>query len=281
MTTKSKQLLITGVSSGLGRAFALEAVRVGHRVVGTVRTPEAAAAFEAGGDVRATAILLDVTDEQAVLAAIAQVEQNQGPIDVLIASAGYGHEGLFEESTMADLRRQFEVNVFGTVAVIRAVLPGMRQRRSGHILAVTSIGGLTTSPGLSFYHGSKYAMEGILESLGKEMAPLGIYVTAIEPGPFRTDWSGRSMVHSSRTIHDYDEFYEPIREARARYDGQQPGDPEKAGAAVLIVIDAGDPPKHLLLGADAMTALAASREAFDRDAARWESVTRSTDFTSR
>src|SRR5664280_1522147 len=263
MTTKSKQLLITGVSSGLGRAFALEAVRVGHRVVGTVRTPEAAAAFEAGGDDRATAILLDVTDEQAVLAAIAQVEQKQGPIDVLIASAGYGHEGLFEESTMADLRRQFEVNVFGTVAVIRAVLPGMRQRRSGHILAVTSIGGLTTSPGLSFYHGSKFAMEGILETLGKEVASLGIHVTAIEPGPFRTDWSGRSMEHSPRTIHDYDEFYEPIREARARNNGRQPGDPDKAAAAVLRIIDADDPPRHLLLGADAITALAASRRAFD------------------
>jgi NAD(P)-dependent dehydrogenase (short-subunit alcohol dehydrogenase family) len=276
---RSKQFLITGVSSGLGRAFALEALRAGHSVVGTVRAAEAAAAFEAAGGDKATAILLDVTDEQAILAAIAQVEQSR-PIEVLIASAGYGHEGLFEESTLADLRKQFDVNVFGTVAVIHAVLPAMRQRRSGHILAVTSIGGLTTSPGLSFYHGSKFAMEGILETLGKEVASLGIHVTAIEPGPFRTDWSGRSMEHSPRTIHDYDEFYEPIREARARNNGRQPGDPDKAAAAVLRIIDADGPPRHLLLGADAITALAASRRAFDEDVARWESTTRSTDFSS-
>ena len=279
MAPRSKQFLITGVSSGLGRAFALEALRAGHSVVGTVRAAEAAAAFEAAGGDKATAILLDVTDEQAILAAIAQVEQSR-PIEVLIASAGYGHEGLFEESTLADLRKQFDVNVFGTVAVIHAVLPAMRQRRSGHILAVTSIGGLTTSPGLSFYHGSKFAMEGILETLGKEVASLGIHVTAIEPGPFRTDWSGRSMEHSPRTIHDYDEFYEPIREARARNNGRQPGDPDKAAAAVLRIIDADDPPRHLLLGADAITALAASRRAFDEDVARWESTTRSTDFSS-
>ncbi len=165
---------------------------------------------------------------------------------------------------MDDLRRQFEVNVFATVAVIRAVLPAMRGRRSGHILAVTSIGGMTTSPGLSFYHGSKFAMEGILASLGKEVAPLGIHVTAIEPGPFRTDWSGRSMVHSPRTVHDYDEFYEPIRAARAQYNGRQPGDPERAAQAVLRAIGAEEPPRHLLLGAASLEALAASRAALDQ-----------------
>ncbi len=206
------------------------------------------------------------------------VEDAFGAIDVLIASAGYGHEGLFEESSVDDLRRQFEVNVFGTVAVIRAVLPAMRGRRSGHILAVTSIGGMTTSPGLSFYHGSKFALEGILESLGKEVAPLGIHVTAIEPGPFRTDRSGRSMVHSPRTVHDYDDFYEPIRAARAQYNGRQPGDPERAAQAVLRAIGAEEPPRHLLLGAAALQALAASRAALDQDVTRWEAVTRSTDF---
>lgn len=117
------------------------------------------------------------------------MEDEIGPIDVLIANAGYGHVGLLEESSLDELRRQFEVNVFGAVATIKAVLPAMRARRRGHILAVTSIGGLVTSPGLSFYHGSKFALEGILESLGKEVAALGIHVTAIEPGPFRTDWS--------------------------------------------------------------------------------------------
>ena len=219
-----------------------------------------------------------MTDELAVATMASSVEHEYGPIDVLIANAGYGHEGLFEESSMDELRLQFEVNVFATVVLIKAVLPAMRVRRMGHILAITSIGGLTTSPGLSFYHGSKYALEGILEALGKEVARLGIHVTAVEPGPFRTDWLGRSMTHSERSLSDYDEVYEPIREARRRNNGHQPGDPEKAATAILRVINDENPPKHLVLGSAALDALAASRAAFDTDVRRWETLTRSTDF---
>jgi NAD(P)-dependent dehydrogenase (short-subunit alcohol dehydrogenase family) len=278
MRKSQKTFLITGVSSGFGQAFAVKALRAGHRVVGTVRRAEDATAYASLDKINAVVKIVDMTDERAIAAAVGEVEREYGPIDVLIANAGYGHEGLFEESSMNDLRRQFEVNVFGTVAVIKAVLPGMRVRRNGHILAITSIGGLTTSPGLSFYHGSKYALEGILESLGKEVAPLGIHVTAVEPGPFRTDWSGRSMIHSERSISDYDELYEPVRQARLRNSGHQPGDPERAAAAVLQVIDDENPPRHLVLGSAALDALTASRAAFEEDVTRWENLTRSTDF---
>lgn len=278
MNTSQKTILITGVSSGFGRAFAVEALRAGHRVVGTVRRSEDATAYETLDATNAIAKIVDLTDEQAIVAMVSEVEREHGPITVLIANAGYGHEGLFEESSMNELRRQFEVNVFGTVALIKAVLPAMRVRRYGHILALTSIGGLTTSPGLSFYHGSKFALEGILESLGKEVGNFGVHVTAIEPGPFRTDWSGRSMTHSERSVTDYDAFYEPVREARRRYNGHQPGDPERAAAAILQVINDENPPRHLVLGSAALDALAASRAAFDEDVKRWEALTRSTDF---
>jgi NAD(P)-dependent dehydrogenase (short-subunit alcohol dehydrogenase family) len=278
MSIQQKTFLITGVSSGFGRAFAMKALQQGHRVVGTVRRSEDARAYEALHETNALARMVEMTDEKAITAMVTEVEREDGPIDILIANAGYGHEGLFEESSMDELRRQFEVNVFATVALIKAALPAMRLRRTGHILAITSIGGLVTSPGLSFYHGSKYALEGILETLGKEVAHLGIHVTAVEPGPFRTDWSGRSMTHSERSLSDYDEVYEPIREARRRYNGHQPGDPERAAAAILRVINDEDPPRHLVLGTAALDALAASRAAFDTDVRRWETLTRSTDF---
>ncbi|MGB8346036.1 MAG: oxidoreductase, partial [Ktedonobacteraceae bacterium] len=270
MNTRQKTFLITGVSSGFGRAFAMKALQEGHRVVGTVRRSEDTTMYEALHQTNAIARIVEMTDEKAVATMASSVEYEYGPIDVLIANAGYGHEGLFEESSMDELRLQFEVNVFATVALIKAVLPAMRVRRMGHILAITSIGGLVTSPGLSFYHGSKYALEGILESLGKEVAHLGIHVTAVEPGPFRTAWSGRSMTHSERSISDYDEVYEPIREARRRNNGQQPGDPERAAAAILRVINDENPPRHLILGSTALDALAAGRAAFDTDVRRWE-----------
>ena len=182
---------------------------------------------------------------------------------------------------MRELRQQFEVNVFGTVAVIKAVLPSMRVRRKGHIVAITSVGGLITSPGLSFYHGSKYALEGILEALGKEVAPIGIHVTAVEPGPFRTDWSGRSMTHGKRTLTDYDKSYEPVRQARLRNNGQQPGDPEKAGVAILQVIEDENPPNHLVLGSAALDGVIANRAAFQQELMRWEHLSRSTDFSDK
>ncbi|GAB3581041.1 oxidoreductase [Amycolatopsis endophytica] len=273
-----RTFLITGASSGLGRAFAQGALAAGHTVVGTVRKPEDLEKFEALGPGRAHGRQLDVTDDDAVASVVAEVERTVGPIDVLIANAGYGHEGVFEESPMAELRAQFEVNVFGVAATVHAVLPGMRKRRSGHIFAVSSMGGLMTVPGLAYYCGSKYAVEGMLETLSKEVAGFGVRVTIIEPGSFRTDWAGRSMVRSDRSIADYDELFEPIRAARQAASGNQLGNPVKAAEAVLAVIEAEKPPVHLVLGSDALRLVASGRAAVAADIEAWEELSRSTDF---
>jgi NAD(P)-dependent dehydrogenase (short-subunit alcohol dehydrogenase family) len=278
MTPTPKIFLITGVSSGLGRAFATAALDAGHTVVGTVRKDADAETFTALHPERAHARLLDVTDDAAVLAVVGEVEQSVGSIDVLIANAGYGLEGTFEETPLADLRAQFDVNVFGAAATVQAVLPFMRERRRGHILAVTSMGGLASFPGVSAYCGSKYALEGILEAVGKEVSVFNIHVTAIEPGSFRTDWAGRSMIRTPRSIPDYDELFEPIRAARQTASGNQLGNPTKAAAALLRILDEPNPPAHLLLGSDALRLVRAGREAVDRDLDTWENLTLSTDY---
>ena len=274
----AKIFLITGVSSGLGRAFAEGALQAGHQVVGTVRREADADAFRELGPASAHARILDVTDDDAVAATVAEVQESVGPIDVLIANAGYGHEGVLEESSMADVRSQFAVIVFGAVATIKAVLPGMRTRRRGHIFTVTSMGGLVTFPGVSVYHGSKYALEGITEALAKEVAGFGIHVTAVAPGGFRTEWAGRSLVRTPRSIPDYDELFEPLRANRAAGSGHQLGNPAKAAQAILQVLDTPHPPVHLLLGSDALRLVAAGRAAVDKDIANWEELSRSTDF---
>ncbi|WP_278371328.1 oxidoreductase, partial [Thalassospira xiamenensis] len=205
-------------------------------------------------------------------------ETDIGPIDVLINNAGYGHEGLLEESPLAELEAQFRVNVFGAVAMIKAVLPHMRQRRRGHILNVTSMGGFITMPGISYYCGSKFALEGISETLASEVAGLGIHVTAIEPGSFRTDWAGRSMVRSDRSISDYDALFDPIRDARQKKSGNQAGDPAKAAKAVMDILTAPNPPVHLLLGRDALSLVRTKLDDLQTEFTQWEHVTTSTDF---
>ena len=273
-----KTFLITGVSSGLGRAFAQAALTAGHRVVGTVRNDEAAATFKVMAPDRAFPILLDVTEFEAIPAAITGAERDAGPIDVLVNNAGYGHEGILEESSLDDMRRQFDANVFGAVAMIKAVLPGMRARRSGHIVNVTSMGGFITMPGIAFYCGSKFALEGISEALGKEVKHLGIRVTALAPGQFRTDWAGRSMDRSARSIADYDAVMDPIRTARQAKSGNQPGDPARAAQALLALVASDEPPVRLYLGADALELVGAKIESMKTEIAAWEALSRSTDF---
>ncbi len=275
--TDSKTFFITGVSSGFGRSLAEAAVADGHRVVGSVRREADVAAIEALGET-ASAVVFDVTDDDAVLAGVARAEAQVGPIDVLVANAGYGQEGTMEESTMDELRRQFEVNVFGAVASIKAVLPGMRERRSGHVIGITSMGGLMTIPGMSFYLGSKFALEGILGSLAKEVGPLGIKVTAVAPGSFRTEWAGRSMVRAPSEIADYEPIFAPLREAREAASGNQLGDPAKAARAILEIVAAEEPPAHLLLGSDAIRLVRGDRAAVDAEFDAWEDLGRSTDF---
>ncbi len=275
----NKIVIVTGVSSGLGRGFALALLQAGFKVVGTVRKQEAAEEFERLQSGAAFARVLDVTDDPGQLAKVVnEIEQSIGPVYALINNAGYGHEGTLEESSMDELRQQFEVNVFGAVAMIKAVLALMRARREGRIVNVTSMGGLMTMPGLSYYHGSKFALEGISSSLAKEVRPLGIYVTAVEPGMFRTEWAGRSMVRSERKIADYDTTFNPIRETRLERSGRQPGDPAKAGKAVAELLTSPEPPMHLLLGPDALDYVQKEFETIHSEFAAWEHVTRSTNF---
>ncbi len=273
----AKTILITGVSSGFGQALAREALAVGHRIVGTVRNSEALQAFGALDTQRAFGYLLDVTDVERIDEVVGEIESAIGPIDVLVNNAGYGHEGILEESPLAELRRQFDVNVFGAVAMIKAVLPGMRQRRRGHIINITSMGSFITLPGISYYCGSKFALEGISETLSKELAPFNLHVTAVAPGSFRTDWAGRSMVRSPRRLPDYDALFEPVRQARQEKSGKQLGDPVKAAHAMLALIESGNPPTHLLLGSDALSLVRQKLEALGKEIEQWEKLTRSTD----
>ena len=275
--SSSKTLFITGVSSGFGRALAQEALAAGHRVVGTVRSIEAKQSFEALGPSYAFGRILDVTGFEAIEGTVAEVEAGIGPVDVLVNNAGYGHEGVMEESSLEEMRRQFDVNVFGAVAMMKAVLPYMRRRRRGHILNITSMGGFITMPGIAYYCGSKFALEGISEVLRKEVGPFGIAVTAVAPGSFRTDWAGRSMIRTPRSISDYDALFDPIRKAREERSGKQLGDPLKAARAMLAVIDSDSPPTHLLLGSDALGLVREKLASLAAEIDAWEAVTRSTD----
>ncbi|MGZ2747186.1 oxidoreductase [Burkholderia stagnalis] len=273
----SKILLITGVSSGFGRALAQEALAVGYTVVGTVRSEQARREFEAMHANDAIGLVLDVTDFDTIDGVVSDIEASIGPIDILVNNAGYGHEGVMEEAPLSEMRRQFDVNVFGAVAMIKATLPFMRKRRRGHILNITSMGGHITMPGIAYYCGSKFALEGISEALGKELGPFGIAVTAVAPGSFRTDWAGRSMMRTPRSIPDYDALFDPIRKAREEKSGRQSGDPVKAARAMLAVMAAERPPAHLLLGSDALRLVRDKLSALEGEIRAWEAVTVSTD----
>lgn len=272
-----KTLFITGISSGFGKALASEALAAGHRVIGTVRNQEALQAFQALSAERAHGVILDVTDFDRIDSVVADVERRHGPVDVLVNNAGYGHEGIFEESPLDDMRRQFDVNVFGAVAVTKAFVPYFRQRRSGHIINITSMGGTITMPGIAYYCGSKFALEGISDTLSKELAPFNVFVTAVAPGSFRTDWAGRSMQRTPRSIADYDASFDPVRQAREEKSGKQLGDPQKAALAMLQLIDSAAPPAHLLLGSDALGLVRSKLEQSLKDLEQWEALTRSSD----
>ena len=273
----TKTLFITGVSSGLGKALAAQALAAGHKVIGTLREQSAIEAFEAQAPGRAHGVLLDVTEISAIDSVVNDVDTVYGPVDVLVNNAGYGQEGVFEESTLEEARQQFEVNVFGLIAVTKAFAPLFRQRRKGHIINITSMGGFITLPGVSLYHGTKFAIEGISESLGKELKPFNVFVTAVAPGGFRTDWAGRSMKRSPRHIKDYDASFDPVRKAREERSGKQPGDPVKAADAMLKLIDSPTPPAHLLLGSDAVKLVREKLAQLEVDIAAWETVSLSTD----
>ncbi|HEY4066358.1 MAG TPA: oxidoreductase [Burkholderiaceae bacterium] len=269
---------VTGVSSGFGRALSQELLGAGQRVVGTVRNEAARVDFAALAPGRAVGVLLDVTEAAAANRVVAEAEASVGAIDVLVNNAGYGHQGTIEETSLDELRRQFEVNVFGAVAMIQAVLPFMRRRRRGHILNITSMGGIITFPGLGAYHGSKFALEGISEALAKEVEGFGIHVTAVEPGGFRTDWAGRSMVRAAGEIADYAALRDGVRARLESRNGKQPGDPVKAARAMIALVQSDKPPRHLLLGADAVQLVDDKLAELRGEFEAWKSVSLSTDF---
>jgi NAD(P)-dependent dehydrogenase (short-subunit alcohol dehydrogenase family) len=264
--------LITGVSSGLGRALARAALEVGDRVAGTVRSEAARQEFEQLAPGRSRGVLLDVTDRAAILRSVADVEGWAGGIDILVNNAGYGLVGGVEEASEAEVRAQFEVNVFGALAVIQAVLPFMRGRRAGRIVCVTSVSGLVGWPSLGIYSGSKFALEGICETLAQEVAPLGIKVTLVEPGGLRTDFAGRSSAQAARTIDDYAATVGACKRILAEHAGHESGDPRKAAQAIVTVVEAESPPLRLLLGADAIRYTSGKLGALTDEMARWKSL---------
>lgn len=260
-----KTILITGVSSGLGRAIAEAALARGHRVVGTLRDEAQLAAFEASAPGRALGRLLDVTDTPAIAPLVQSVERDVGPIDVLVNNAGYGLRGVVEELSLDALRRQFEVNLLGPVALTQAVLPFMRERRAGHIVDMASMGGMVAFPGLGAYHATKFALLGLNDTLRQEVAALGIKVTAVLPGVYRSDWSSRSQAHAEHEIPDYDAVLGATRDIAW-------GDPAALGRVVVEAIEMATPPEHLLVGPTALRAVRQRLAAWTAEIDRWESL---------
>jgi len=278
MATPSKTWMITGVSSGFGRALAAAALKRGDRVVGTVRKEADRAALEALSPRHAIGLLLDVTDEAAVPRVFAEAEERTGGIDVLVINAGYGLVGGVEAASLAEIRAQFEVNVYGAVASLQAGLPYMRARHAGRILVVTSVSGLVGYPSLGIYTGSKFALEGICETLALELEPTGVKLTMIEPGGFRTEFAKGSRVYTKRVIDDYDTTVGACLRNMEGHAGHEAGDPAKAAEAMLLVADSPNPPVRLLLGADALGYTRGKLDAQLAEIAAWEKVTTGTAF---
>jgi NAD(P)-dependent dehydrogenase (short-subunit alcohol dehydrogenase family) len=273
-----KHWFITGISSGFGRAISEAAARRGDRVTGTVRTEQARAAILRSLPVRIAVDLLDVTDEAAVRSAVAAAESGNGPIDIVVNNAGYGLVAGVEEASLAEIRAQFEVNVFGAIAVLQAVLPFMRARRAGRIINISSVSGLVGWAALGIYSGSKFALEGICETLAQEVGPLGIHVMLIEPGGFRTDFAGRSRAMSEREIEDYDASVGANRLILQQHAGHERGDPARAALAILAIADHPRPPLRLLLGEDALGYFERKIQQQAAEIEAWKALTLSTDF---
>ena len=270
--------LITGCSSGLGRALAEAVIGTGHNAIVTARSVSSLADLAETTPERVLAVALDVTRPDQVVSAVQQAEKRFAGVDVLVNNAGYGYRAAVEEGDDADVRTLFETHFFGTVAMIKAVLPGMRGRRRGAIVNISSIGAQLTPVGSGYYSAAKAAIEGLSGALRGELAPLGISVTIVEPGAFRTDFAGRSLAQSANVIDDYAATAGQRRKERDTMHGNQPGDPAKAGAAIVAAVESPEPPAFLLLGADALAAYRYVADKRAKDIANWEQLTTSTDF---
>jgi len=274
----SKQAVwfITGCSTGFGRELATQLLAQGSRVAVTARDPDTLKEFE--GKTNAQVLKLDVTDTAQVSAAVASAEASFGPIDVLVNNAGIGYFAAVEEGEDAEIRRMFDVNVFGMGAMIRAVLPGMRKRRQGFIVNVSSIGGLRSFPAIGWYNATKFAVEGLSAALWQEVEPLGIRVMVVEPSGFRTDWAGRSANESAIQIADYAQTAGRGRQGVRAVSGHQAGDPVRAIQAIIKAVEGPSPPHHLLLGNDAYDGALATLAELRANFVAWETVSRGADF---
>jgi NAD(P)-dependent dehydrogenase (short-subunit alcohol dehydrogenase family) len=268
---------ITGTSSGFGREIATAALGAGDRVVATARQVSGLADLVERAPDHVRAVALDVTDPAAVCHAVDVAVAEFGRIDVVVNNAGYGSRGALEELSDEQIRAQFDVNVFGVLDVLRAVLPVMRAQRSGHVVQMSSVGGVGATLGGAAYAATKFALEGLSEGLALEVAPLGIRVTLVEPGPFRTDFAGRSAAHGE-PIEDYAPILDPARERFLAQDGRQPGDPRRAAQAVVDLVGLEDPPLRLPLGGAAFDRLRARLGARLADLDAVEPLGRDTDF---
>lgn len=278
MTNSDKVWFITGCSTGLGRDIARAALSRGYRVAVTARNPDSVADIVAAGGDRAIGLKLDVTNREEAESAVAETERAFGRIDVLVNNAGIGYFAAIEESEEVEVRRMFEINVFGLARMIHLVLPGMRERRSGHIINISSIGGLRAFPAVGYYNATKFAVVGLSEALSLETAPLGIHVTIVEPSGFRTDWAGRSASESPIEIPDYAETAGANRRNLRGYSGKQPGDPVRAAEAIIKAVESGKPPLHLLLGKAALKGANLKLEMLREQIDAWADTTVGADF---
>jgi NAD(P)-dependent dehydrogenase (short-subunit alcohol dehydrogenase family) len=269
---------ITGCSTGFGRELGQLVLRRGWQAVVTARDVARVQDLTEGHEDRALALSLDVTRTDQIQAAVKQAEERFGAIDVLVNNAGYGYQSSIEEGVDAEIRAQFDANVFGLAAMIRAVLPGMRARRRGHIINLSSQAGFIGFEGSGYYAATKHAVEGLSDSLSREVAPLGIKVTCVEPGPFRTDWAGRSLKQTRPSIADYQNTVGARLELTANYSGKQPGDPIRAAEAMIRIVEAENPPKHLVLGSIALDGVRNKLKETLAEVEAWADTSRSADY---
>jgi NAD(P)-dependent dehydrogenase (short-subunit alcohol dehydrogenase family) len=274
--TEKPVWFITGCSTGFGRQLAKYVLERGYRTVVTARHPDEVADLAVEGD--ALVLKLDVTNQGQIAAAIKAAEKKFGRIDVLVNNAGIGYFAAVEESEEIEVRRMFEINVFGLSRMIHAVLPGMRKRRQGFIVNFSSIGGLRSFPSVGYYNATKFAVEGLSEALWQEVEPLGIKVMLVEPSGFRTDWAGRSANESKRQIDDYATTAGAWRKQVRAISGKQPGDPVRAAQAIVKAVESAKPPHHLLLGNNAYEGAKAKLEVLRKEFVTWEAVSRGADF---
>ena len=277
-STSTPVWFITGCSTGFGRELAQQILARGWRVVVSARDQARVADLAAAAEDRALALSLDVTDSAQINAAVSAALARFGRIDVLVNNAGYGYQASIEEGDEQEIRQQFDANVFGLFAMTRAVLPAMRSQRRGHILNITSVAGIAGFPGSGYYAASKHAVEGFSDSLMAEAKPLGIQVTCIEPGPFRTDWAGRSLHQTANQIADYADTAGVRITGTAQGSGSQPGDPVRGAAAMIAVTEHANPPRHLVLGSFGVAAVTARLEAALADLQAWRETSLASDF---